>query len=78
MTLLLMECMQMMNPEDIKIGDYVVTSKGYTGYVSSVGTGQLSGYINVAIGSRNGNPIGVTVMAYDACKLPSPAAKVGR
>ena len=67
----------------VKVGDYVVTSKGYTGFVVSVSTMQTRGYasfaasfdkiVSIHIGSKNGRPIGVSDFAHAVTVLPSPA-----
>lgn len=68
----------------VKVGDYATTSKGYTGFVTTVGAmPMLDGggrfimpvLVSIALGSRNGRPIGVTVPVYDVIILPDPTKK---
>ncbi len=56
-----------MTEQTIKKGDYVVTTKGYEGFVTSLGTGQLYGLLTVQIGGRNGKALFVTVRTSEAC-----------
>jgi hypothetical protein len=67
----------------VKVGDYVQTSKGYTGFVVNLGTVQTGGFSSFAteyrrvatvqIGSQNGRVVGVSDFVDSLTVLPSPA-----